>query len=207
MLLSLSWLRELTPYQGTAQELADRLTMLGLELEDIRRPYDSISSIVVGLVAACEDHPESDHLHICKVDAGQGELLDIVCGAPNVAEGQKVPVALVGTVMPDGMVIKKAKLRGARVIHVDQPTGTSANNSPQIIAIPAATTLSLPHRIRTSALSASTSGAPANASLTERFKIIDESDVPTKLAIPKLSSTSVRPSTSKPAMVINTGRI
>ena len=113
MLLSLSWLREFTPYEGTAEALGDRLTMLGLELEDIRRPYDSISSIVVGLVAACEDHPESDHLHICKVDAGQGELLDIVCGAPNVAEGQKVPVALVGTVMPDGMVIKKAKLRGA----------------------------------------------------------------------------------------------
>ena len=113
MLLSLSWLREFTPYEGTAEALGDRLTMLGLELEDIRRPYDSISSIVVGLVAACEDHPESGHLHICKVDAGQGELLDIVCGAPNVAEGQKVPVALVGTVMPDGMVIKKAKLRGA----------------------------------------------------------------------------------------------
>ena len=94
MLLSLSWLREFTPYEGTAEALGDRLTMLGLELEDIRRPYDSISSIVVGLVAACEDHPESDHLHICKVDAGQGELLDIVCGAPNVAEGQKVPFGI-----------------------------------------------------------------------------------------------------------------
>ncbi len=113
MLLSLSWLREFTPYEGTAEALGDRLTMLGLELEDIRRPFDAIDSIVVGLVVACEDHPQSDHLHVCKVDAGQGELLDIVCGAPNVAEGQKVPVALVGTTMPDGMVIKKAKLRGA----------------------------------------------------------------------------------------------
>ncbi len=113
MLLSLSWLREFVPYEGTAQELGDKLTMLGLELEEIVRPYEAISSIVVGHVVECADHPESDHLHVCKVDAGQGELLDIVCGAPNVARGQKVPVALVGTVMPGGLVIKKAKLRGA----------------------------------------------------------------------------------------------
>ena len=113
MLLSLSWLREFVPYEGTAQELGDRLTMLGLELEEILRPYDAIAGIVVGHVVECVDHPESDHLHICKVDAGQGELLDIVCGAPNVAAGQKVPVALVGTTMPGGLVIKKAKLRGA----------------------------------------------------------------------------------------------
>lgn len=113
MLLSLSWLREFVPYEGSAQELGDRLTMLGLELEDIVRPYEAISSIRVGHVVECADHPESDHLHVCKVDAGQGELLDIVCGAPNVAKGQKVPVALVGSVMPGGLVIKKAKLRGA----------------------------------------------------------------------------------------------
>lgn len=113
MLLSLSWLREFTPYEGTAQRLGDRLTMLGLELEDIRHPYAAIRSIVVGHVVACEAHPQSDHLHVCKVDVGQEALLDIVCGAPNVAQGQKVPVALVGTTMPDGMVIKKAKLRGA----------------------------------------------------------------------------------------------
>ena len=113
MLLSLSWLREFVPYEGSAQELGDKLTMLGLELEDIVRPYEAISSIRVGHVVECANHPESDHLHICKVDAGQGEPLDIVCGAPNVARGQKVPVALVGSVMPGGLVIKKAKLRGA----------------------------------------------------------------------------------------------
>ncbi|MBQ9406858.1 MAG: phenylalanine--tRNA ligase subunit beta [Desulfovibrio sp.] len=113
MLLSLSWLREFTPYEGTVEELGDRLTMLGLELEDIVHPFEAIRSIVVGHVVACQAHPQSDHLHLCKVDAGQEALLDIVCGAPNVAEGQKVAVALVGTVMPDGMVIKKAKLRGA----------------------------------------------------------------------------------------------
>lgn len=113
MLLSLSWLREFTPYEGTAEALGGRLTMLGLELEDILRPYEGIASIVVGEVIECENHPESDHLHLCKVDAGQGELLRIVCGAPNVAAGQKAPVALVGARLPDGTVIKKAKLRGA----------------------------------------------------------------------------------------------
>ena len=112
MLLSLKWLREFVPFEGSAQELGDRLTMLGLELEELAHPYDSIGSIVVGHVITCEQHPDSDHMHVCTVDAGQGELLTIVCGAPNVAQGQKVPVALVGTTMPNGLQIKKAKLRG-----------------------------------------------------------------------------------------------
>lgn len=106
-------MREFTPYGGSAQALGDRLTMLGLELEDIRNPYAAISDIVVGEVVECVAHPESDRLYLCRVNADRGELLDIVCGAPNVASGQKVPVALVGTRMSDGLVIKKAKLRGA----------------------------------------------------------------------------------------------
>ncbi len=112
MLLPLSWLREFVPYEGTAEALADRLTMLGLELEEIVHPFKEIESIVVGKVIECVPHPNSDHMHVCRVDAGQGELLPIVCGAPNVAAGQTVPVALVGTTMPGGLVIKKAKLRG-----------------------------------------------------------------------------------------------
>lgn len=112
MLLSCKWLREFVPFEGTAEELGDRLTMLGLELEEIHRPYEAIKDIVVGHVVECGKHPEADKLSVCKVDAGQGELLDIVCGAPNVAAGQKVPVALVGVAMPGGMLIKKAKLRG-----------------------------------------------------------------------------------------------
>ena len=112
MLLSLKWLREFVPLEVGAQELGDRLTMLGLELEDIIRPYEGIRDIVVGHVLTRENHPDSDHLSVCTVDAGQEEALTIVCGAPNVAAGQKVPVALVGTTMPGGLVIKKAKLRG-----------------------------------------------------------------------------------------------
>lgn len=112
MLLSLNWLREFVPYEGDAATLGDRLTMLGLEVEEIGNPFAGLAGIVVGHVVERAAHPTSDHLSVCKVDIGTGELLDIVCGAPNVAAGQKVPVAPVGTVMPGGLEIKKAKLRG-----------------------------------------------------------------------------------------------
>lgn len=112
MLLSLDWLREFTPYEGTAQELADRLTMLGLEVDEVYDPFAEIrSGVVVGHVIERAKHPEADKLSVCKVDVG-GEVLSIVCGAPNVAQGQKVPVARVGATLPGGLKIGKAKLRG-----------------------------------------------------------------------------------------------
>ena len=112
MLLSLNWLREFVPYEGTAEELGERLTMLGLELEEVVRPYEGIKDVVLGRVLTCDMHPDSDHLHVTTVDVGQGEPLTIVCGAPNVAAGQLVPVAPVGATLPGGLAIKKAKLRG-----------------------------------------------------------------------------------------------
>lgn len=111
MLLSLKWLREFVPYEGTAEELGDRLTMLGLELDELVRPYKELEELVVGHILECEGHQDSDHLSICKVDVGT-EVLDIVCGAPNVAKGQYVVVAPVGATLPGGLTIKKAKLRG-----------------------------------------------------------------------------------------------
>ena len=112
MLLSLNWLREFVPYTGEVQVLADKLTMLGLEVEEIRDPFAGIAGIVAGHVVECGPHPSSDHLSVCRVDIGAAEYLDIVCGAPNVARGQSVAVAPVGTIMPGGLKIKKAKLRG-----------------------------------------------------------------------------------------------
>jgi len=112
MLLPLNWLREFVPYEGNAEMLGDRLTMLGLELEELVRPFDNIKDVVVGHVVECGQHPDSDHLSVTRVDIGS-EVLDIVCGAPNVAKGQKVPVAPVGATLPGGLVIKKTKLRGA----------------------------------------------------------------------------------------------
>ncbi|KAB1443353.1 phenylalanine--tRNA ligase subunit beta [Pseudodesulfovibrio senegalensis] len=113
MLVSFNWLREFVPFEGEAQELGDRLTMLGLELESIDDPFESVKDLVVGYVVECVKHPEAEKLSVCTVDVGD-EVVEIVCGAPNVAKGQKVPVAKVGTVMPDGMKIKKAKLRGVK---------------------------------------------------------------------------------------------
>ena len=112
MLLPLNWLREFVPYDGDAQTLGDRLTMLGLELEELVHPFENIKDIVVGHVVECGPHPDSDHLSVTRVDIGT-EVVDIVCGAPNVAKGQKVPVAPVGATLPGGLTIKKTKLRGA----------------------------------------------------------------------------------------------
>ncbi|MBU1230670.1 MAG: phenylalanine--tRNA ligase subunit beta [Proteobacteria bacterium] len=112
MFISLQWLREFVPYTGTVQDLADRLTMQGLEVEAILDPFESIAGIVVGHVVECGRHPEAEKLSVCSVDVGGPELLPIVCGAPNVAQGQKVPVAPIGTTMPGGLEIKRAKLRG-----------------------------------------------------------------------------------------------
>lgn len=132
MLVPLSWLREFTPYEGDAQTLGDKLTMLGLEMDGILHPFENIKDIRVGYVARCEPHPDSDHLHCCVVDMGDGNLLNIVCGAPNVAQGQKVAVAEVGTRMPDGTAIKKAKLRGqpsAGMICSERELGLSEDHS------------------------------------------------------------------------------
>ena len=93
------------------------------------------------------------------------------------------------------------------MIHVDQPTGINAKAKPQITATVDATILLSPHSTSTAALMASTTGATASAAFTDLLSSIEESEVPTKLAMPKLNSTSVRPSTSKPASVIYTGRI
>jgi phenylalanyl-tRNA synthetase beta chain len=139
MLLSLKWLREFTPYEGTPEDLAAKLTMLGNEVEEIKNPFAALSPMVVGHVVECGRHPEAEKLSVCRVDVG-AEVLDIVCGAPNVAAGQKVPVAKVGAVMPDGMEIKKAKLRGAPshgMICSERELGLSEDHSGIMVLDPA----------------------------------------------------------------------
>lgn len=139
MLLSLSWLRELTPYQGTAQELADRLTMLGLEIEDLYNPFEAIMGVVVGRVLTRQAHPDSDHLSCCTVDVGGETALPIVCGAANVAAGQLVPVATVGVSLPGGLTIKKSKIRGQvseGMICSESELGLAEEKSPGIMVLP-----------------------------------------------------------------------
>lgn len=112
MKVSTGWLTDYISLEGiTAEELADKITTAGIEIDAVERRNKGISGIVTGYVKSKEKHPDADKLNICIVDAGQGEDLQIVCGAKNVAAGQKVPVALVGAKLP-GLEIKKAKLRG-----------------------------------------------------------------------------------------------
>ena len=118
MNISYNWLKRYIALQDDAETVAKILTSIGLEVgtvETVETIRGGLRGLVVGEVLSCEAHPNSDHLHITKVNIGEGDPLPIVCGAPNVAAGQKVIVATVGTVLYDGdqsFTIKKGKLRG-----------------------------------------------------------------------------------------------
>jgi phenylalanyl-tRNA synthetase beta chain len=103
----------MTPTEKSAQELAELLTMRAATVEGIEPLHAELQPIVIARVVECGRHPDSDHLSVTRVDAGGGELLDVVCGAPNVRAGALYPFAPVGTVMPGGLEIKKRKIRGA----------------------------------------------------------------------------------------------
>ena len=112
-----SWLRSFCNPPLTSQQLADTLTMAGLEVEELRPVAPPFSKVVVGEIKSATQHPNADRLRVCEVDVGQGALLNIVCGAPNARVGIKVPCAQVGAVLPPGedgkpFTIKLGKLRG-----------------------------------------------------------------------------------------------
>jgi len=112
-----SWLREFCNPSLTTQELADTLTMAGLEVEELQPVAPPFTGIVVGEIKEAVQHPDADRLRICQVDVGQGALLNIVCGAPNARVGIKIPCATVGAELPPGedgkpFKIKVGKLRG-----------------------------------------------------------------------------------------------
>ncbi|HBJ76671.1 MAG TPA: phenylalanine--tRNA ligase subunit beta, partial [Porphyromonadaceae bacterium] len=116
--ISYNWLKEYLQFDLTPQETAQALTSIGLEtgsVEEVQSIKGGLEGLVVGEVLSCKEHPNSDHLHITEVNIGKEEPLHIVCGAPNVASGEKVIVALIGTKLYDGeecFTIKKSKIRG-----------------------------------------------------------------------------------------------
>lgn len=112
MLFSEEWLRSCVNPNLTSLELAESMTMAGLEVEEVQSIAPEFTGVVIAEVLECVDHENSDHLHVCQVNAGTGETLQIVCGAPNVRAGIKVPCALIGAVLPGNFKIKKAKMRG-----------------------------------------------------------------------------------------------
>lgn len=107
-----SWLKEFVDFDWTAEELANKLTMTGLEVEGIERTGAGFKGVVVGKVVSREKHPNADKLSVCMVDLGDGRPVQIVCGAPNVAAGQTVPVAAAGAILGGEFVIKKTSIRG-----------------------------------------------------------------------------------------------
>mgnify|MGYP000264180670 FL=1 len=115
MTISYNWLKDYLECDLTAEQVAEALTSIGLEvdsLEQIEEIPGGLAGVIVAEVVECVEHPDSDHLHITKLNTGEPELLQVVCGAPNVAAGQKVLLATVGTKLGEDFKIKKSKIRG-----------------------------------------------------------------------------------------------
>ena len=115
MKVSYNWLKDYLECDLTPQQVADIMTAIGIEVDGVEETEQvpgGLANVVVAEVLECEAHPDSDHLHITKVDDGTGEPLTVVCGAPNVAAGQKVLFARIGAVLPGDFRIKKSKIRG-----------------------------------------------------------------------------------------------
>jgi phenylalanyl-tRNA synthetase beta chain len=139
MKISYNWLKNYVDFNLTPQDLGEVLTGVGLEVEDViffESIKGSLAGVVIGEVVECEKHPDADKLSVTRVNVGTGELLQIVCGAPNVAQGQKVVVAQVGaTIYPysgDKLVMKKAKIRGVEsfgMICAEDELGLSNNHA------------------------------------------------------------------------------
>ncbi len=112
MQVSIKWLHDYIDFTETAEELADKLTMAGVPVENVIRADEGLEKVITGRIEKLEPHMNSDHLQICTMNVGQDKPIIIVTGAQNVAEGQIVPVAMVGAHLPNGLKISKGKLRG-----------------------------------------------------------------------------------------------
>ena len=152
MNISYKWLKEYVDFDLTPQQTADALTSIGLEVgsvEEVQSVKGGLKGLVVGEVLTCDMHPNSDHLHVCSVNIGEAEPSQIVCGAPNVAAGQRVIVATLGTVLYDGdqsFTIKRSKLRGVEslgMICAEDEIGVGNDHS-GIIVLPEDTPVGMP---------------------------------------------------------------
>lgn len=135
MKLSYNWLKDYLEFDLTPVQVADAITSIGIEVDSVEEQEEipgGLAGVVVAEVVECVEHPDSDHLHITKVNDGSDELLTVVCGAPNVAAGQKVLFARIGTVLPGDFKIKKSKIRGVEsfgMICADDELGIGNDHS------------------------------------------------------------------------------
>ncbi|SEK28086.1 phenylalanine--tRNA ligase subunit beta [Halomonas daqiaonensis] len=140
MKFSEQWLRDWVSPALSTQALADQITMAGLEVDGVEAVAAAFSDVVVAEVVGKEPHPDADKLNVCRVDDGSGEPVPVVCGAPNVAVGQKVPFARVGAVLPGDFTIKQARLRGVEsrgMICSASELGLEEETSTGILVLPA----------------------------------------------------------------------
>ena len=131
MKVSLSWLKEYVDLDIDVQGLAEALTMAGLEVEAVSGRFDYLESVIVGHVLSVEPHPNADKLTLCRLDIGDRQI-QVVCGAPNVKSDMHVPVALPGTVLPDGTLLKKSvirKMSSGGMICSEKELGLGADSS------------------------------------------------------------------------------
>ena len=144
MRISYNWLKDYLKCSLGPEEIAAALTSIGLEvdaLEEVEQIPGGLAGVIVAEVVECYDHPDSDHLHVTKLNTGEKELLQVVCGAPNVAAGQKVLLATVGTVLGENFKIKKSKIRGVEsfgMICAEDELGIGSSHEGIMVLDPAA---------------------------------------------------------------------
>ena len=144
MKISYNWLKDYIKCDLTPEQVCEALTSIGLEvdsLEQVEAIPGGLAGVVVAEVVECVEHPDSDHLHVTKLNIGEPELLQVVCGAPNVAAGQKVLVATIGTVLGEDFKIKKGKMRGVDsfgMICAEDELGIGNDHSGIMVLDPAA---------------------------------------------------------------------
>jgi len=146
MKFSENWLRQHVPTTASRDQLVATLTAIGLEVEEVTDLGGALDNVVVAEIVGAERHPEADRLQICTVDAGDGQTVQIVCGAPNARVGLKAPLAKVGAALPGGMAIKPAKLRGVEsfgMLCSAKELGTDADAS-GLLELPADATVGQP---------------------------------------------------------------
>ena len=152
MQVSIKWLKDYIDFDWSVEELADRFTMAGIPVENVIRADEGLDKVVTGRIEELTAHPDSDHLQVCQMNVGGEERVQIITGAQNVKEGQVVPVAMVGAHLPNGLHIKKGKLRGlpsngmlcsAGELHLDTSKMT-AEELDGIYILPADTPVGVP---------------------------------------------------------------
>ena len=149
MKLSYHWLKDYLEFDLTPQQIADAMTDIGIEVDSVEEQEEipgGLAGVVVAEVLECVPHPDSDHLHVTKVDDGSPEPVTVVCGAPNVAAGQKVLFARIGTVLPGDFKIKKSKIRGVEsfgMICAEDELGIGEDHS-GIMVLPAEAVVGTP---------------------------------------------------------------